>query len=623
MVAPKARSRSAEAEEGEVVSVETSTSSASEAKDDGERTRSEETTPEDELLRRIEARREAMFRRRGGLRTRERMNDIVSDDFDDSAARSGGKGEREGSETPTTSGQPDESAVETEREDEPTIELDAWKKKREETGVGRPPKLRKQATELVFVFERPGEGWGEQILPNISAKRRVVDTRAPQKALTVGEEYLIEEIGLTQDDVVSATSAAAAWRTTKKGRALVDKRRLRFAQKNILPFVQVLFDLGAGKEDVALILRQFPILLSLECDIRWNLSVFEYAVRQKTETGGRKGPIRAKDWPGRSPKSLKEKDQYIRAWITEQRDLRKQGQLTPEQMYLLDYIGFDAEKYKTKYETSRAKRWDTSFEELISFQMASGETNPPYEPGMTGLGAWLEEQRELYRRGELDETKAKRLRAQGVALDSNEALEAAKRLANTGIRDVTVEPIETTLMNTEFTQSAIELRSFLDENGPFAEPQIGSPLGVWLMKTRVRIRDGNLSEEDMKVLDELDINITYIPESWISMLNTYADLKARRSNFLGVDISRVQAWQVEQAELMKRNDGSLSQAQMDRFRAVSRSAGISGFASNAARAVREERAKEFAEFEARVAARKARLEKLQQLKLNSIDEDEE
>ena len=107
------------------------------------------------------------------------------------------------------------------------------------------------------------------------------------------------------------------------------------------------------------------------------------------------------------------------------------------------------------------------------------------------------------------------------------------------------------------------------------------------------------------------------------MLNTYADLKARRSNFLGVDISRVQAWQVEQAELMKRNDGSLSQAQMDRFRAVSRSAGISGFASNAARAVREERAKEFAEFEARVAARKARLEKLQQLKLNSIDEDEE
>ncbi len=66
--------------------------------------------------------------------------------------------------------------------------------------------------------------------------------------------------------------------------------------------MQVLFDLGAGKEDVALILRQFPILLSLECDIRWNLSVFEYAVRQKTETGGRKGPIRAKDWPGRSPK---------------------------------------------------------------------------------------------------------------------------------------------------------------------------------------------------------------------------------------------------------------------------------------------------------------------------------
>ena len=36
-------------------------------------------------------------------------------------------------------------------------------------------------------------------------------------------------------------------------------------------------------------------------------------------------------------------------------------------------------------------------------------TNPPYEPGMTtGLGAWLEEQRELYRRGELRPMREKR-----------------------------------------------------------------------------------------------------------------------------------------------------------------------------------------------------------------------
>lgn len=311
-------------------------------------------------------------------------------------------------------------------------------------------------------------------------------------------------------------------------------------------------------------------------------------------------------------------------WISMQRDQRKLGQLTAEQIYLLDSIGFDADRTQTKYDMLRAKRWDMSFEELIAFQMASGLTNPPYEPGMTtGLGAWLEEQRELYRRGELSEKKEKRLRAQGIAFDPLEALEAARRLANSAIRDVESEPVETNLMNTQFTQSAIELRAFLDENGPYSEPQIGSPLGVWLMKTRASIRDGTLNEADAKVLEELKLNITYIPESWIAMFNAYSELRAKRSNFLGVDIPKVQAWHSEQLALMKRKDGSLTEAQLNRLRSAAKFDNISGFASNAVRAVREERAKEFAEFEARVAARKARLEKLQQLSLNSMDDGDE
>lgn len=617
--------------EGARASVDASGTSTEDAVEDVETDETVETedageaasgrTPEDELLTRIEARRNAMFKRgRTRMRVSRTSMDVdgsVGEEETVEGARLGEEGDRT---TEVAGGGGASSSARV----GPAVEMDVWKKTREDATVGRP----RLATELVWVLERPGEGWGEQIFPSLTAMRRVVDTSAPQKMLTLGERYLVEEIGLTEDETIAATSAAAAWRTTKKGRALVDKRRLRFAQKNILIFVQALFEFGAGKDDVALILRKFPILLSLECDNKWNMRLLEYTVRQKTEKGGSQGPIRTKGYPGRAPQDTKRedrmKDEYMMEWINTQRDQRKIGQLTAEQIYLLDSIGFDADKNLTKYDMSRIKRWDVSFEELIAFQMASGLTNPPYEPGMTtGLGAWLEEQRELYRRGELSEKKEKRLRAQGIAFDPLEALEEARRLANTAIRDVTSEPVETSLLNTQFTQSAIELRAFLDENGPYAEPQIGSPLGVWLMKTRGSIRDGTLDEVDAKVLEELELDITYIPESWIAMFNTYSELRAKRSNVLGVDILKVQAWHSEQLTLMKRNDGSLSEAQLNRLRAASRFDSIAGFASNAVRAVREERAKEFAEFEARVAARKARLEKLQQLSLNSIDEGDE
>ncbi|ABO97431.1 predicted protein, partial [Ostreococcus lucimarinus CCE9901] len=147
------------------------------------------------------------------------------------------------------------------------------------------------------------------------------------------------------------------------------------------------------------------------------------------------------------------------------------------------------------------KVWEKWFEELITFQQRTGLTNPPYEEGVTtGLGAWLEEQRELYRIGELVDKREERLRAQGIAFDSLEALE----------------------------ELALELRAFLNENGEYAEPNVNSPLGVWVIKTRAKVRDGTIRDEDMQALEQLNLDMVYIPESWVAMLNVYADMRARR-----------------------------------------------------------------------------------------------
>jgi len=631
---PRARGRRAarprrwtrgEAKGGEDADVrvrDASRARAARTTDEDDAIREERRTPEDELLAKIEARRDALFRRR------ERTSANATSGNDDGRStndreRTRRQGEREATTSGRTrDGSPARRGRNARAADDASVVRS--NETRIEGGGDVAGRSRREETELVWLLERPGEGWGEQILPTIKTERRAVGRTTPRRALSSSEEFLMREIGLSSDEVVAALSAAAAWRTTKKGRALVDKRRMRLVQQNVSPCVQTLLNFGASKDDIAQIVRTYPIVLSLDTSIEWNMDFVEYVVRQKTETGGTKGRIRTKAFTGRRPMVKSRVADHMTEWISQQRIDRDEGLLTPEQLYLLDAIGFDADRYVTQdmlLKRKGRKVWEKWYEELIAFQQRTGLTNPPYEEGVTtGLGAWLEEQRELYRIGELPEKRKERLRAQGIAFDSLEALEEVKRLSSV-VRDTSVEPVEKDILaNTQFTQLALELRAFLDENGEYAEPNINSPLGVWVIKTRAKVRDGMIRDEDMQALDELKLDMTYIPESWVAMLNIYADMRARRSNSLGVDIKRVKAWQREQLDLMRRNDGSLTEAQIKRLKHVAAIDNIAGFASNAIRSAREERAREFAEFEARVAARKARLEALEKVEL-SIDEE--
>jgi len=547
-------------------------------------------TPEEELKARIAARRDALFPGRRGK---------------------GGQ-TRRGEKVETNESMPNAETAEPNVVPRPAAPPTPMRESPSKRGGGAPPPVARRPvssslTELVWVFERRGDGWGEEILPSIRAERRVVDREIQKKALSSGEELLVEEYGLSSDEAVAALSAAAAWRTTKRGRALVDKRRMRLAQQNIVPCTRAMVEAGASKEDIAAIIRSFPIILSVipdDDENSWNYCYIEYIVRTKSKDGGSKGRIRTKNFTGRRPKNRP--TDRMRNWVLDQRVSRKRGTLTTEQMFLLDSGGFDEDKYVTVLEAKQKEKrvWERTFEELIEFQRDYGITNPPYEPGSTGLGAWLEEQRESYRKGELNAEKEARLRRVGIAFDVNEAVKQATDTSS--IRYTDDEPIENVVINTEFTEFAKALREFMDEYGEYEEPQIGSPLGVWLMRTRAQIRDEALSEENRTVLNALNLEISYIPESWISMLNMYANMRARRSSYLGVDIARVRAWQREQLDLMRRNDGSLSEAQLQRLRHVGSADTISGLVADALRSGREERARGLAEFEARRAARQAR-----------------
>ena len=465
-------------------------------------------------------------------------------------------------------------------------------------------------TELVWVFERRGEGWGEEILPTIKAERRLVE-QAPQKALSQGEAILVERFGLSVDDAIAITSAAAAWRVTKKGRALVDKRRLRLAQQNVGLCTSAMIEAGATVQDVVNIIREVPQILSvIPGASAWNTNYIEYVVRSKAEGGGAKGPIRLKAYTGRP--RYDRPVENLKPWILEQRQRRVDGELSQEQGYLLDVAGFDKDTYVTVLRRNAKAIWEASFDELVEYQIETGRTNPSEERASAGLGAWLEAQREAYRQGKLSQKRETRLRRIGIAFDATEVINGEQPSA---IRDVTVEIVETKALSTSFIEAAMELREYLDEEGEYAEPEIGSPLGVWLMRLRQRSRDDKLSEQDKEVISTLKLDATYIPESWIAMLNMYANLRARRSSYVGIDIDRIRAWQQEQFELIKKNDGSLTEAQIKRLRHAGMIDSISGLAATAINRDRYELDRRREEWAARIAARKAKLEN------NSVDEE--
>jgi len=98
-------------------------------------------------------------------------------------------------------------------------------------------------TELVWELERKGEGWGEEIFPSLKQKRRVIEPLAsrkrPSNMQAYVEDYLVEVVGFTEDEAVATFSAAAAWRITARGRALVDRKRMKLIAENAQNAIEV------------------------------------------------------------------------------------------------------------------------------------------------------------------------------------------------------------------------------------------------------------------------------------------------------------------------------------------------------------------------------------------------
>ena len=329
-------------------------------------------------------------------------------------------------------------------------------------------------TELVMVLERRGEGWAEEVFPHVAMRRRPVarsaaaaaarGTHAPDSA----QAYLEKTLRMSRDEAASIVSAAAAWRVTRGGRALVDRKIMRAVQANAAAAVEALRELGASVEDVPDLLRRMPQILAVVPTDEWNRNLLEYVVRARVPGGGRFGPLKLK---ARLPaqKSMNQAEASIerraaaearktrriarnehilemnargfsgsrdgqtsvtsrraragadplKPWVEDVRDKRQCGRLTQEQLYLLDIAGFDATvKEAAGGESNRT--WEMWFDELVEYKSVVGSCEVPENRVDAGLGLWVQRQRVKRAEGTLSEKALARLLALGVSFEGYE-----------------------------------------------------------------------------------------------------------------------------------------------------------------------------------------------------------
>ena len=105
-------------------------------------------------------------------------------------------------------------------------------------------------------------------------------------------------------------------------------------------------------------------------------------------------------------------DPHLSAWVRSQRQLRRQGRLSPDRFRRLDRLGFEWEP--------RATAWDDMFATLVQFKERAGDCDVPpdldYDPQ---LSHWVGSQRHLRGQGRLAADRVQRLDALGFKWDAS------------------------------------------------------------------------------------------------------------------------------------------------------------------------------------------------------------
>lgn len=156
-----------------------------------------------------------------------------------------------------------------------------------------------------------------------------------------------------------------------------------------------LYDTGTAlTEEQRHLLSQLPLVHESQADSQWR-SQFEDAKQYKTVHGNLNVP----------QSYVSDKGTNLAAWLVRQRMKYKKGQLTQEQIQLMESVGF---------EWNLEARWDKNYHRAEEFYQTHGHSLPTQKSAQTDeekqIATWLESQRKRFKRGELSRENIERLK---------------------------------------------------------------------------------------------------------------------------------------------------------------------------------------------------------------------
>ena len=209
-------------------------------------------------------------------------------------------------------------------------------------------------------------------------------------------------------------------------------------------------------------------------------------------------------------------------WVRTQRGRRRRGQLSQEQIRILDELGFcwgvrrkafQPKARMTEAEINQAT-WESMYEVLVAYQQAHGHCRVPLSTrDHSSLTRWLIGQRSARRKGKLSAERVRRLDELGFSWDVQAELERLNR-----------ERWESMYKN------LVAYRRAHGHCRVSVSPKEWSSLGMWVGRQRVARREGKLSAERVLRLEKLGFVWELWEERWEKMFTALAKYKKAHGN---------------------------------------------------------------------------------------------
>ena len=220
------------------------------------------------------------------------------------------------------------------------------------------------------------------------------------------------------------------------------------------------------------------------------------------------------------PQNHKEDGKNLGTWLNTQRRLNRLGTLQSSKKQQLEELGvvWDVHQWK----------WDEMFTLLLNYQEREGDCMVPqyYEESGKYLGKWLDSQRQLQRKGNLDVTKEARLEAIAFVWD---------------VPDFNQEEMMNSLLQYKEREG--------DCNVPVSHMEDGKSLGSWLSRQRRLRTTRNLDPLLSKELEAAGVIWSINEQKWETMFalldnfqNREGHCRVPQNHKEGKDEKKLGAW---------------------------------------------------------------------------------